>query len=880
MVGHRVITGVQNDQRERDQAAGRRHRLAECASAADLVLLLNDLRTEADLSIREISRRSRHTGQSLPATTVWDMLSRQTLPRGDVLRTYLTACGVDEHDDWLAARARIARRPRPETVQAAVAIPRQLPSAGYGFVGRTAEGDDLHRLLDEQRSLAVVTGPPGVGKTAFAVQWAHQVTGRFPDGQLFVDLHGYSDRRRTRPLAALRRLLTEFGVPAEGLPADLDGVASVLRSVLAGRRVLILLDNAASADQVRPFLPGTSGSFVLVTARAALTGLVARDGAALLPLRPLADTDAVSLLDSMLGTSATVPCGDLTELARACGHLPLALRIAGATLARTSGELLADRLAQLTGGERFRALRAPGDDRSAVAAAFGLSYESLPEPAQEVFRLLGALPVGPVDVEEVAAALSTSAAVAQHALDTLVEENLAERRTGRYELHDLLRVYAAGLGGSTGAVRRAYRWSLDRVHAAAERVYPQVVRLPHDLPEDGFDTVAQALAWLDAHAVNLEAMVLAAADLGLAAYAWQLTDALRGYHMSGRSRLAWPELGSAALAAARDAGDPQAEAAARLFLGYGYEQQGRPWDAIRNFRESLRLAEECGWLEAAGSATASLGTVNSRLGRLKLADAQLSRSVELARAVNRPASEAVRLNNLATVRIHEGRLAEAQGLLEAALGLHRRSGARRGEAAVLINLGLVRRERGNLDGAVHDGVQAWQLNEEVGSVMGAAAAVKLVADVQLDAGHCRTALPLMLFALAGARKAGNAQWEASCTIGLAAVRLDLGQHDQAEVLFRRGYHLSRQACLRRAEIEALTGLAATASLQGAAQAATTHASQAYELARRGGFVLLAAKAEAQLTAFAASSDVRGDSRRRDRFAPAAHPGARWPRPVF
>lgn len=846
----RVNTDVRNDQPEHDPAADHRRRLAECASAAGLVQLLNDLRTEADLSIREISRRSRHTGQSLPATTVWDMLSRQTLPRGDVLRAYLTACGVDDHDDWLAARARLARRARPDTVQAAAAAtPRQLPSAGYGFVGRAAEGDDLHRLLDQQRGLAVVTGPPGVGKTAFALQWAHQVADGFPDGQLFVDLHGYSDRRRTRPLAALRRLLTEFGVPAEGLPADLDGVASVLRSVLAGRRVLILLDNAASADQVRPFLPGTAGSFVLVTARAALTGLVARDGAAVLPLRPLADTDAVHLLSSMLGPSA-VPPADLARLARACGRLPLALRIAGATLARTSGELLADRLAQLTGGQRFRALRAPGDDRSAVAAAFGLSYESLPEPAQEVFRLLGALPVGPVDVEEVAAALGTPQDVAQHALDTLVEENLAERRTGRYELHDLLRVYAAGLGGSAEAVRRAYRWSLDRAHAAADRVYPQVVRLPHDPPEGGFDTVAQALAWLDTHAVNLEAMALAGADLGLPSYAWQLTDALRGYHMSGRSRLAWPELGSAALDAARDACDPQAEAAARLFLGYGYEQQGRPWDAIRNFQESLRLAEECGWLEAAGSATASLGTVNSRLGRLKIADAQLSRSVELARAVNRPASEAVRLNNLATVRIHEGRLTEAQNLLETALGLHRRSGARRGEAAVLINLGLVRRERGNLDGAVHDGVRAWRLNEEVGSVMGAAAAVKLVADVHLDAGHCRTALPLMLFALAGARKAGNAQWEASCTVGLAAVRLDLGQHNQAQVLFRRGYHLSRQVCLRRTEIEALTGLAATASLRGSVQTATAHARQAYELARRGGFVLLAAKAEAQLTAVA------------------------------
>ncbi|WP_221469822.1 ATP-binding protein [Allocatelliglobosispora scoriae] len=792
--------------------------------------LLNEIRTGAGLSFRDVARRARQAGYPLPATTVWDMLSKPSLPRVEVMRAFLAACGATQAqaEEWLAARARLSRAPQP--VSATPVQPRQLPWNVDGFVGRAGECAQLDSL-SEQRRLVVVTGPPGVGKTALALHWAHRAQERYPDGQLYLDLNGYGERRRTRPTQALRRLLVGLGVPVGQVPPDVEHASSALRSLLAGRRVLLLLDNAAAADQVRPLLPGTSDCLVLVTARTALTGLVAAEGAAVLPVPPLADGDARELLDSILGG---LEPAQATRLAEACGRLPLALRIAAATLARSSGASLIERLDRLTGHDRLRQLRTHGDDRSAVAVAFDSSYQSLPESARAVFRLLGCLPSSSAGVDEVAAALAVDRVAAADALDILIEENLAADRDGRFGLHDLLRVYARDLGRDADALRRAYTWHLERVSAVADLLDPQGAS-PSDGEREIFSSLETALAWLDSQALNLEAMVLEAEELDLAPFAWQLADALRIYQLSARTALAWPEIGAAALKAARGHGDVRAEAAARLVLGNDSDLQGRTREGLEHFLEALRLAEAASWREGQRAALDRAGVMYSRLGELDLAGEYLSRAVDLAREMGLPGTEAVRRNNLATVRIGQGRLDDAFQLLEEALRLHRLVDSRRGQAAVLINLAIVRSQRGEAEAALADSALAWRIFDEIGNPLGALAAMKTAADIHNGAGNHQTGLPLALIALASARRAGSLQWEASCVIGLAQARLRLGRYRLARLLFHRGLRLARRINLRRAEIEALTGLADAATRLGLAVDARTYASHASRLARHGGF---------------------------------------------
>jgi DNA-binding SARP family transcriptional activator len=353
--------------------------------------------------------------------------------------------------------------PQPGGRAGRVLVPRELPADVDGFTGRAAELAELDRLLtaagEADRSgggtpggavICAVAGTAGVGKTALAVHWAHQVRDAFPGGQLYVDLRGYDPGEPVTASDALAGFLRSLGVADQDIPADADERAACYRSLLDRRRTLVVLDNAATVEQVRPLLPGTPSCLVLVTSRDSLAGLVARHGARRLDLDLLPLDDAVRLLRELIGERAAADPARAIVLARQCARLPLALRVA-AELTADRADMDLGQLAGELGDERRRLdlLDAGGDPRTAISAVFSWSYRRLPAAAARVFRLIGLYPGPDVDKLAVAALIGTGAERAADLLRQLARGHLIyPTEPGRYAMHDLLRAYAANVAGN------------------------------------------------------------------------------------------------------------------------------------------------------------------------------------------------------------------------------------------------------------------------------------------------------------------------------------------------------------------------------------------------------------------------------------------------
>jgi DNA-binding SARP family transcriptional activator len=346
-------------------------------------------------------------------------------------------------------------------------VPRQLPGIAANFTGRAAELAALDGMLreagDEEPGTVVISaigGTAGVGKTALAVRWAHRVAGQFPDGQLYVNLRGFDPSGSPVDAAeVIRRFLGVLGVAPERIPPDLAAQACLYRSLLAGRKLLIVLDNARDEQQVRPLLPADPGCLVLATSRNALTGLAAAEGARLLPVHVLAPAEARQMLTARLGCQrAEADPVAVAEIARLCAYLPLALSVAAARAAARPGLPLAALATELRADcSRLDALDS-GDPTVSVRDVFSWSYQGLSDPARRMFRLLGVHPGPDISAAAAASLVGANQAETDRCLAELTRAHLlAEHRPSRYTFHDLLRVYAAEQAAATGA-GEARRW--------------------------------------------------------------------------------------------------------------------------------------------------------------------------------------------------------------------------------------------------------------------------------------------------------------------------------------------------------------------------------------------------------------------------------------
>ncbi|QDY79424.1 helix-turn-helix domain-containing protein [Streptomyces qinzhouensis] len=500
---------------------------ARAGTSEEYLLLLRQRREVAGLSYRQLERRARKDGGSLPPSTVATMLRRSTLPGPDLIVAYVRACGggAAEVADWLAARARLAAaavvpaEPEPDRAGPGFAPfpartggmdraartardaggaggtggtgrafvpPRQLPPAVAVLVGSGRAGAELDAVADRRGSgLAIVTGPPGSGKSAVAVHWAHRAAHRFPDGQLYVDLRGH--RPGVGPLStaeALTYLLVGLGVPAGAVPADEVQAAAVFRSLVADRKVLVLLDGAVCAEQIRLLRPGGPGTCTVVTSRDSLVGLAVRDAGRTVRIGPLDREASVQLLARAAGERTVAAEPEAARgLAARCEGLPLALRIAAAALDAGARAPIAGLLDRMRGEGRLGALELHSDGSAGLEAAFACSYRGLDAAQRRMFTLLGVLTetVGPdpapaaptVPVLAVAAGVPVTRARA--VLRGLVDVHLLVRLPGdRYAVPGLLRDYALRLAQEEPATVPA------NVPAAVSGAVPGAV--PHPVP--------------------------------------------------------------------------------------------------------------------------------------------------------------------------------------------------------------------------------------------------------------------------------------------------------------------------------------------------------------------------------------------------------------
>ncbi len=603
---------------------------------------------------------------------------------------------------------------KPELV-----APRQLPRATGGFVGRAAELGEFGRLLREAggtaAAVAVIDGPAGVGKTTLVLEWAHQVVDQFPDVQLYVNLRGFDPGGRVMASAeALHGFLEALGVAPERIPVSLDAKAALYRSLLAGKRALVVLDNARDAEQVRPLLPGTPGAMTVVTSRNELTPLVAVDGAHRVALGLMSPAEARELLATRLGAArVAAEAGSVDRIVAACARLPLALAIAAAR-SRTGFPLstVADELADA--GALLDNLDA-GDATSQVRSVFSWSYTTLTPPAARVFRLLG-LHHGPdISAPVVASLTGCAPAGVRPLLTELTRANLlAEHTPGRYTLHDLLGVYAAELAGSLDpapavreATARLLHHYLHTARAAEQLLHPhrEPVGLPVPPPPPGTTPEEpgghdDAMSWLAVEHPTLLAALHHAARAGFEVeavhLAWAMDSFLKWHGHRHDRVIAW----QSALDAAGPLGNPVAGALARRMLADALRRTGRHDEAHTHLRDALEIYRDAGDVAGQAYSHYHLAALHSHQGGPHEALEHAREALRLFRTAGHTRGEALALNGVGWYTAQLGDHAQTIVHCEQALVLLRQVGDSGGEAATWDSLGYANHHLGRPDRAV------------------------------------------------------------------------------------------------------------------------------------------------------------------------------------
>jgi DNA-binding SARP family transcriptional activator/tetratricopeptide (TPR) repeat protein len=604
-----------------------------------------------------------------------------------------------------------------------VAVPAQLPLAVPEFAGRAAELASLDALLPETAAAAApvtisaVSGTAGVGKTALAVHWAHRVAHRFPDGQLYVNLRGFDPNGAPLdPAEAVRGFLDALGVPAQRIPAGLPAQTALYRSLLAGKRVLVVLDNARGVEQVRPLLPGGPGCLVVVTSRDQLTGLVATEGARPLTLELLSTAEARELIACRLGCERVAAEPDaVDDIVARCARLPLALAVAAARAATRPGFPLAVLAAELRDATGVLDVLRGGDGATDVRAVFALSYQALSPDAARLFRLL-ALDPGPDISTPAAASVAGVARVAADGLRAPLAELtrahlLTEHAPGRYTFHDLLRAYAAEQVGSldpvgdrNAAMHRMLDHYLHTAHAAARLLDPYLEPISLAPRQPGVTVLAHATAedafrWFNAEHPAVLAAIHLAADAGFDTHTWQLAWTMTTYYLR---RGCWHDqtlAQAAGLDAARRLNCREAEAHALYGLALGYARSGRLHDAQPRFSRALELFGALGDCANEASVHLRLGWLSSRLGRPAVALSRVLQALDLFRAAGNHAVRGRVLADIGWCHAQLGNYRRALVCCGQALAAIQEVGERNWEAGTWDSLGLAHRGLGNVEQA-------------------------------------------------------------------------------------------------------------------------------------------------------------------------------------
>jgi DNA-binding SARP family transcriptional activator/Tfp pilus assembly protein PilF len=646
--------------------------------------------------------------------------------------------------------------------------PRELPPAVSHFTGRAGELSALTRLLDQADTqeagtvvISAIGGIAGIGKTTLALHWAHQHLDRFPDGQLWVNLRGFDPRGDPMPAeVAVGEFLEALGVAPAAVPASLDARARLYRSLLAGKRVLVVLDNAHDTSQVTPLLPGSPGCSALVTSRRDLAGLIATHGARSVDLDVLPETEARELLARHLGAERLAAESDATTtLLACCAGLPLALSVVAARAAAHPGFPLAVLAAELRDAARRLDSMEAGDPAISVRAVLSWSYRFLDPQSATMFGLLGLAPGPDISLPAANVLAGLPAPQTRAALRELEAASLVQQHVpGRYRMHDLVRLYAAEqaeldqpLEARTAALRRITDFYLLSAFAGDRQLEPEREPINPGLPADGWlpyqpATAAAALAWFEAeHRCLLAAQNVAVAQ-AWHRHVWQLAWALNTFHNYRGLLRNRAETWEAALAACGHLNEPTVQVLAHRLLGDAYARTGQHSEALDHLSQAILLAEQTADLNGQAHSHRLLATTWTMQGDHRQALEHAERALSLYRALDLPLRTAGVLNEVGWMHAHLGELDQARASCEAALALNRQLRFREAEAATLDSLGFI----------------AFRASENAQAV-----------------DYYEQALALL-------RESGHSYHEAGVLDGLAAAYAADGQHDQA----RRAWHLA------------------------------------------------------------------------------------------
>ncbi|NUP64893.1 MAG: tetratricopeptide repeat protein [Nonomuraea sp.] len=753
-------------------------------------------------------------------------------PRNTSVRLLAEALGLDDAETSILTRA---AHGNPGVPHPARTTPRQLPTDVGAFVGREQELAVLDHVGDTATVLiTAIDGMAGIGKTALAVHAAHALAPRFPDGSLFMDLHGYTPGMDAAdPADTLARVLGALGVPGGSIPQHVDDRAALYRTVLAGRRMLIVLDNAVDEAQVRPLLPGAGGCLVLVTSRRRLVGL---DGARTVTVDVLPLTDAVALFTDVVGKRrlAGTPTEALAEVVRRCGLLPLAIRLAAARLkahpAWTVTHLL-DRLEEHQ--RRLSELRA---GQRSVTAALDLSYRALTTAERRAYRLLGLHPGVGITPDAAAALLSTTVTRASALLDRLLESHLLQEPVpAHYRFHDLIRTHAAEEAATEEREddrRAALSRLLDHYSGAAsvtmDHLYPYEADIRPRLAPNRFPTppMADAAAWLEEELPNLLALAQHAAEHGFPDHVRHLAATL---HRCLRTRGLYSQavtLLGRALSAARAASDRTGEMEALLGLGEIRHAQSEYDAAVADTTQALAIARAIDHRGGEVRGLNGLGIIHLGRDNFGSATDHFTQALDLARTIGHRTGELEALIGSSNVQRLRGQYEQGLKNLTQALDLARTIGHHTSELRALLGLGYIHLREGELESATGYLEQVLSLARDTGHRIGELGSLNALGHLHHLQGRYEQARACLQQVLGLAREIGNRNFQFEAIYGMGRLHHDSGRADDALDSLRQALQLASDLDQPTDQVRAHDGLAHAHAALGRPGQARHHWNQA------------------------------------------------------